>query len=75
MERVTFAASGKIDGRMLSGIAHTYGQVTIDGRKHQFAPGSFAKAIAAGGVVSFAYHDETKPLAAMRACSADLLLF
>ena len=72
MERLTFAASGKVEGRTLSGTAHTYGTVTVDGRKHAFAPGAFAKAIAAGGVVSFAYHDETKPLAAMRAGSLRL---
>ncbi len=72
MERLTFAATGKVEGRTLSGVAHTYGTVTVDGRKHGFAPGAFAKAIAAGGVVSFAYHDETKPLAAMRAGSLRL---
>jgi HK97 family phage prohead protease len=72
MERLTFAATGKIEGRTLSGVAHTYGTVTVDGRKHSFAPGAFAKSIAAGGVVSFAYHDETKPLAAMRAGSLRL---
>jgi HK97 family phage prohead protease len=66
MERLTFAATGKVEGRTLSGVAHMYGTVTVDGRKHSFAPGAFDKAIAAGGVVSFAYHDETKPLAAMR---------
>lgn len=72
MERLTFAASGKVDGRTLSGVAHKYGQVTVDGRNHAFAPGAFAKSIAAGRLVSFAFHDETKPLASMAAGSLRL---
>ena len=72
MERLTFAASGKVEGRTLSGIAHAYGQVTTDGRNHAFAPGAFTKSIAAGKVVSTAYHDFTKPLASQRAGSLRL---
>lgn len=73
MERLTFAASGKVDGRTLSGIVHVYGSVTTDGRKHSFAPGAFAKSIAAGKVASFAFHDDTKPLGTMKAGSLRLL--
>src|SRR5665213_1611225 len=72
MERLTFAASGKVSGHTLSGIAHVYGAVTVDGRNHAFAPGAFSKSIAAGRLVSFAYHDETKPLASMAAGSLRL---
>jgi phage head maturation protease len=72
LERLTFAATGKVEGRTLSGVAHVYGQVTVDGRNHAFAPGAFAKSIAAGRLVSFAYHDETKPLASMAAGSLRL---
>lgn len=67
MERLTFAASGKVEGRTLSGIVHVYGSVTTDSRKHSFAPGAFAKSIAKGNVVSFAFHDDTKPLGTQRA--------
>ena len=68
MERLTFAVSGsKVEGRTLSGTAHVYGSVTVDGRNHSFAPGAFAKSIAAGKVKSFAWHDETKLLGSMKA--------
>jgi HK97 family phage prohead protease len=59
MERLTFAASGKVEGRTLSGTAHVYGNVTTDGRKHSFAPGAFARSVAAGRLVSFAHHEDT----------------
>jgi len=67
MERLTFAASGKVEGRTLSGIVHVYGSVTQDERKHSFAAGAFTKSIAKGNVVSFAFHDDTKPLGSQRA--------
>ncbi len=67
MERLTFAASGKVEGRTLSGVVHVYGSVTTDSRKHSFARGAFTKSIAAGRLVSFAFHDDTKPLASQRA--------
>jgi len=68
LERLTFAVSqSKVEGRTLSGVAHAYGQVTTDARKHSFAPGAFAKSIAKGGVVSFAFHDDTKLLATQKA--------
>lgn len=72
MERLVFAATGKVEGRTLSGLAHAYGQVTTDGRKHSFAPGAFDRSIAAGGVVSMAFHNEAMPLASMRAGSLRL---
>ncbi len=67
MEHLTFAASGKVEGRTLSGVVHVYGSVTTDARKHSFAAGAFAKSIAAGKVVSFAFHDNTKPLGSQKA--------
>lgn len=67
MERLTFAATGTVEGRTLSGVAHVYGQVTVDGRKHSFAPGAFAKSIAGGKLVSFAYHNDWMPLASQEA--------
>lgn len=66
MERLTFAVSS-IEGRTLSGVAHVYGQVTVDGRQHSFAPGAFSKSLAAQRPVSFAYHDTSKPLASVKA--------
>jgi hypothetical protein len=41
--------------------------VTVDGRRHSFAPGTFARSIAAGKVKSFAFHDPSKPLASQAA--------
>lgn len=67
MERLTFAASSKVEGRTLSGTAHVYGTVTVDGRNHSFAPGAFAKAIAAGQLRSFAFHDDRQLLASQAA--------
>jgi len=68
MERLTFAMSGgKVEGRTLSGTAHVYGTVTVDGRNHSFQPGVFAKSIAAGKVKSFAWHDESKLLGSQKA--------
>lgn len=66
MERLTFAASGKVEGRTLSGVVHVYGSVTTDGRKHSFSAGAFTKSIAKGQVVSFAFHDATKPLGSQK---------
>lgn len=67
MEKLTFAVSdGRIVGRTLSGTAHVYGGVTVDGRKHAFAAGQWARSIAAGKVASFAFHDDTKPLASQK---------
>src|SRR6184192_1703965 len=59
MERLTFAASGKVEGRTLSGVVHVYGSVTTDARKHSFAAGAFTKSIAAGTVKSFAWHGDS----------------
>jgi HK97 family phage prohead protease len=68
MERLTFAVSGgKVEGRTLSGTAHVYGTVTVDGRNHSFAAGAFARSIAAGKVKSFAWHDESKLLGSQKA--------
>lgn len=67
MEKLTFAVSdSKVTGRTLSGTAHVYGGVTVDGRKHAFTAGQWAQSIAAGKVGSFAFHDETKPLAGQK---------
>ncbi len=62
MERLTFATTATVEGRTLSGVAHTYGTVTTDGRNISFKPGALGASMK-GNVVSFAYHDETKPLA------------
>ena len=59
MERLTFAATGKVEGHTLSGVAHTYGTVTADSRKRRFAAGAFTRSIAAGGVLSFAWHSDS----------------
>lgn len=68
MERLTFAISaGKVEGRTLSGIAHVYGQVTIDGRKHAFAPGAFAKSIAEGSVAAYWGHETPLRLGSQKA--------
>lgn len=56
MERLTFAASGRVEGRTLSGVVHVYGSVTTDGRGHSFEPGAFAKSIAGGQIKSVAWH-------------------
>lgn len=67
MERLTFAVSGgKVEGRTLSGTAHVYGTVTVDGRNHSFAPGALTKSIADGRVMSFAHHDMSKPLTSQK---------
>lgn len=68
MERLTFAVEqSKVEGRTLSGVAHVYGQVTVDGRNHSFAPGAFAKSIASGNVKSFKDHDASQLLGSQKA--------
>jgi HK97 family phage prohead protease len=68
VERLTFAVSGgKVEGRTLSGTAHVYGTTTEKYGGVRFKPGAFSKAIAAGRVASFAYHDEGKLLATQEA--------
>lgn len=68
MERLTFAISaGKVEGRTLSGIAHVYGSVTVDGRKHSFAPGAFAKSIAEGAVTAYWGHETPLRLGSQKA--------
>jgi HK97 family phage major capsid protein/HK97 family phage prohead protease len=42
MDRLTFAATGSLDGNTLSGVAHTYGTRTLRGGRYiQFAQGAF----------------------------------
>jgi HK97 family phage prohead protease len=73
MERLVFAVSGgHVEGKTLSGVAHVYGSVTVDGRKHSFAPGALGRSIV-GDVVSFAFHDDTKPLGSLKAGTLRLL--
>ncbi len=68
MERLTFAVTGgRIEGKTLSGVAHVYGSVTVDGRKHSFAPGAFAKSIAEGSVMAYWGHETPLRLASQRA--------
>jgi HK97 family phage prohead protease len=67
MERLTFAATGKVRDGVFTGTAHVYGQVTVDGRKHAFAPGAFAKSIAAGEVMAYWGHNSPLRLGSQKA--------
>ncbi len=58
MDRVTFAASGSVEGNTLSGIAHAFGQQTLVGNRYvEFARGAFDKALAGSDVRAFFNHD------------------
>ena len=69
MERLTFAIGGsRVEGKTLSGIVHVYGSVTVDGRKHSFAPGAFAKSIARSSTVA-----DSSPARQSLCCDTSLL--
>jgi HK97 family phage prohead protease len=72
MERLTFAAIGKVQDGIFTGTAHVYGQVTVDGRKHSFAPGAFAKSIAAGEVLAYWEHGTPFRLGSQKAGTLQL---
>ena len=60
MDRVTFAATGALEGNTLSGIAHVFGQRTlVGGRYIEFKPGAFSKALKNADVRAFWNHDTT----------------
>lgn len=60
MERLSFAATGSIEGNTLSGVAHTFGTRTKRGSVlMEFAAGSFDKALANSDVRAFWNHDTT----------------
>jgi HK97 family phage prohead protease len=68
MDRVTFAATGALDGNTLTGIAHAFGQRTRLGSGWvEFAPGSFDRALRKGDVRAFVNHDSTLILGRQRA--------
>jgi HK97 family phage prohead protease len=57
MDRLTFGvANARFEDGVFSGTVHAYGTITVDGRKHSFAPGIFQKDIAAGKVRAYWGH-------------------
>ena len=59
MDRLVFGATAALQGRTLSGVAHTFGTRTLmDGRYIEFSRGAFDEALLASDVRAFWNHDQ-----------------
>jgi Escherichia/Staphylococcus phage prohead protease len=68
MDRLTFAASGELEGDTLRGVAHVFGERTpLGGILQEFAPTAFDRSLRKANVYAFYAHDRTRPLAAKAA--------
>jgi len=60
VDRLTFAATGAMEGNTLAGVAYVYGQRTLRGNAWMtFAAGAFDEALSRGDVRAFWNHDTT----------------
>jgi hypothetical protein len=67
MDRLTFEATGELEGDTLRGVVHAFGQRTrLGGVWQEFAPTAFDQSLRKGDVFAFNAHNQSQPLAHMK---------